>query len=395
MVSPVVSRKDGRQRRKPYLGGKNSTDMHLCVDAMEILITRPNIDVFAVVSSDSDFNPLIQRLREHGKVVLRFGSVQTSFMARQSGDVFVELQQLGSKRKREREVEERVFAKPGRKESSDTSKKEVVLGEATREAEARAAGEAPEAKGVKKNEVDAESALLLKGMRALVRKTLFDLERQGVLQSRTFEVGSDQGSDEAAGASDGWMLSDHLAITMKRLQRDWLGRLREIRVSWVQFLRDCKKLEVQQEVLATHAKHVNSRWWVRLAMSALEAYEAKAESGQLKLVEMPPLCGDEADERGKPQTSGSKSPPRRCGTVRSKKRRLRPKKKMKSWRSDCKHGGQYHLRSAASRRPAEATALAAVPNEANSSGERQSSGAATHGTSPGETPKVVSDVHLC
>jgi len=51
-------------------GDKNRTDTAICVDAMEILFTRPHIDTFAIVSGDSDFGVLAQRLRDHAKRVV-------------------------------------------------------------------------------------------------------------------------------------------------------------------------------------------------------------------------------------------------------------------------------------------------------------------------------------
>ena len=44
---------------------KNASDMLLCIDAMETLATRPNIDTFALWTGDSDMAPLASRLREH------------------------------------------------------------------------------------------------------------------------------------------------------------------------------------------------------------------------------------------------------------------------------------------------------------------------------------------
>ena len=49
---------------------KNRTDTAVCVDAMEILFTRPTIDTFVIVSGDSDFGVLARRLRSYGKRVL-------------------------------------------------------------------------------------------------------------------------------------------------------------------------------------------------------------------------------------------------------------------------------------------------------------------------------------
>ena len=53
--------------------GKGSSDASLIIEAMDLLHTNPSLDGFALVSSDSDFTSLAQRLREAGKDVLGFG----------------------------------------------------------------------------------------------------------------------------------------------------------------------------------------------------------------------------------------------------------------------------------------------------------------------------------
>ena len=60
----------------PYMRGKNATDLAKTTDAMEILFTE-NVDLFAIVSSDSDFTPLAMKLREKSKQVIGFGEEKT------------------------------------------------------------------------------------------------------------------------------------------------------------------------------------------------------------------------------------------------------------------------------------------------------------------------------
>lgn len=60
----------------PYTRGKNATDLAMTVDAMEILFTE-NVDLFAIVSSDSDFTPLAMKLRAKSKQVIGFGEEKT------------------------------------------------------------------------------------------------------------------------------------------------------------------------------------------------------------------------------------------------------------------------------------------------------------------------------
>lgn len=56
--------------------GKNATDIALVIDAMDALYGR-RVDVFALVSSDSDFTPLATRLQADGKLVVGFGERKT------------------------------------------------------------------------------------------------------------------------------------------------------------------------------------------------------------------------------------------------------------------------------------------------------------------------------
>ncbi len=53
--------------------GKNSADIKMVVDALELSYTKPHIDVFALVSGDSDFSPLVAKLRENNKHTIGIG----------------------------------------------------------------------------------------------------------------------------------------------------------------------------------------------------------------------------------------------------------------------------------------------------------------------------------
>ncbi len=75
-----------------YTKGKNATDSTLIIDAMDLLYTR-RFDGFCLVSSDSDFTRLAQRLREEGLTVFGFGERKTpdSFVAACDKFVYVEV----------------------------------------------------------------------------------------------------------------------------------------------------------------------------------------------------------------------------------------------------------------------------------------------------------------
>jgi uncharacterized LabA/DUF88 family protein len=76
----------------PYTTGKNATDSAMIIDAMDLLYTD-RFDGFCIVSSDSDFTRLAQRLREEGLLVFGFGEKKTpdSFVAACDKFVYTEV----------------------------------------------------------------------------------------------------------------------------------------------------------------------------------------------------------------------------------------------------------------------------------------------------------------
>lgn len=59
-----------------YTTGKNATDSAMIIDAMDLLYSK-NIDAFALMTSDSDFTPLVMRILESGMPVYGFGEKKT------------------------------------------------------------------------------------------------------------------------------------------------------------------------------------------------------------------------------------------------------------------------------------------------------------------------------
>ena len=53
--------------------GKNSADIRLVVDALDLCYTKEHVDTFVVISGDSDFSPLVSKLRENNKTVIGLG----------------------------------------------------------------------------------------------------------------------------------------------------------------------------------------------------------------------------------------------------------------------------------------------------------------------------------
>lgn len=55
------------------ISGKNSADIRLVVDALDLCYTKSHVDSFVIVSGDSDFSPLVSKLRENDKLVIGVG----------------------------------------------------------------------------------------------------------------------------------------------------------------------------------------------------------------------------------------------------------------------------------------------------------------------------------
>ena len=64
----------------PHLrqSGKNSADIRMVVDALDLCSTKSHVDTFVIVSGDSDFSPLVSKLRENAKTVIGVGVKNSS-----------------------------------------------------------------------------------------------------------------------------------------------------------------------------------------------------------------------------------------------------------------------------------------------------------------------------
>ena len=71
----AVEMQDIPRRR---MTGKNSADIRMVVDAMDLCYSKAHIDTFALVSGDSDFSPLVSKLRENDKYVIGIGAKDSS-----------------------------------------------------------------------------------------------------------------------------------------------------------------------------------------------------------------------------------------------------------------------------------------------------------------------------
>jgi uncharacterized protein (TIGR00288 family) len=55
------------------MSGKNSADIRMVVDALDLCYTKAHVDTFVILSGDSDFSPLVSKLRENDKIVIGVG----------------------------------------------------------------------------------------------------------------------------------------------------------------------------------------------------------------------------------------------------------------------------------------------------------------------------------
>jgi uncharacterized protein (TIGR00288 family) len=75
--------------------GKNSADIRLVVDAIDLAWSKPHIDTFVIVSGDSDFSPLVSKLKENGRHVIGLGMKgSTSELLRDNCDEFIYYEDL-------------------------------------------------------------------------------------------------------------------------------------------------------------------------------------------------------------------------------------------------------------------------------------------------------------
>jgi len=81
--------------------GKNSADIRMVVDALDLCYTKEHIDTFVIISGDSDFSPLVSKLRENAKTVIGVGvKSSTSDLLMSNCDEFIFYDDLVAKRDR-------------------------------------------------------------------------------------------------------------------------------------------------------------------------------------------------------------------------------------------------------------------------------------------------------
>jgi uncharacterized LabA/DUF88 family protein len=107
--------------------GKNSADIRLVVDALDLCYTKSHVNTFVIISGDSDFSPLVSKLRENAKQVIGVGVKQsTSDLLVANCDEFIFYDDLVREKQRAAAKRDERKAQPQAKRPSDDRRKEEL-----------------------------------------------------------------------------------------------------------------------------------------------------------------------------------------------------------------------------------------------------------------------------
>ncbi len=120
--------------------GKNSADIRMVVDALDLCYTKEHIDTFVIISGDSDFSPLVSKLRENAKTVIGVGvKNSTSDLLMNNCDEFIfydDLVRASASTKSRRRRPARKKAAAEKKPAKETAVREEAGKDADRRDEA-------------------------------------------------------------------------------------------------------------------------------------------------------------------------------------------------------------------------------------------------------------------
>ncbi len=101
------------------MSGKNSADIRMVVDALDLCYTKAHVDTFVIISGDSDFSPLVSKLRENNKTVIGVGvKNSTSDLLIANCDEFIFYDDLVREQRRRASVAAKVRAPARRKQEA-------------------------------------------------------------------------------------------------------------------------------------------------------------------------------------------------------------------------------------------------------------------------------------
>jgi uncharacterized protein (TIGR00288 family) len=105
------------------MSGKNSADIRMVVDALDLCYTKEHIDTFVIISGDSDFSPLVSKLRENAKTVIGVGvKNSTSDLLISNCDEFIFYDELMVGREASKKRQRKPRGKKTKRSSTDGKK---------------------------------------------------------------------------------------------------------------------------------------------------------------------------------------------------------------------------------------------------------------------------------
>ncbi len=105
--------------------GKNSADIRMVVDALDLCYTKSHVDTFVVISGDSDFSPLVSKLRENNKVVIGVGvQKSTSDLLIANCDEFIFYDDLVREAEKQRQAKRKTVAKKSSRKKTEAQTEE-------------------------------------------------------------------------------------------------------------------------------------------------------------------------------------------------------------------------------------------------------------------------------
>jgi len=119
------------------MSGKNSADIRMVVDALDLCYTKAHVDTFVVISGDSDFSPLVSKLRENNKLVIGVGvKSSTSDLLTANCDEFIFYDDLVRDSEKKSERKQRA----AKKKTAKKTKKKAVKSAAKANGDSPASG---------------------------------------------------------------------------------------------------------------------------------------------------------------------------------------------------------------------------------------------------------------
>ena len=110
--------------------GKNSADIRMVVDALDLCYTKSHVDTFVIISGDSDFSPLVSKLRENNKIVIGVGvKKSTSDLLIANCDEFIFYDDLVREDEQQRRARRKTAAKKAASRKKEDAPKASVENE--------------------------------------------------------------------------------------------------------------------------------------------------------------------------------------------------------------------------------------------------------------------------